>query len=312
MAYFSKFPRVRYTFDNGKTNKVAIDIMKRVGFKDLTKENADFFIKYNVVDGDTPEMVAYKLYGSTDLHWVILLFNDIINPYYDWPMSTRKLENFIKKKYPGKAFFITDEAGGTGTFADVHFERNWTVVGVDGNTYNNLQGLTYDSTNAALVRKWDKSLSKLEVTDVSGDFAVGDFIVAMGTSADGATYNVGGYLARLVDLNYASVHHFENTIDKTILNPLGAPPSGGTGQQAVVGHTSGHTLDNGTYSQFTTATTYEDTLLQNYVADLSSTYVKTNFDYETEENENKRAIKLVKPEYVLKVVREFERIMKDR
>ena len=310
MSYFNKFPQVNYSFDNGKTNKVAIDILKRVGFRKFTKDNLDFFVEYNVMDGDTPEMVADKIYGDTGLHWVVLLFNDIINPYYDWPLSNRKLESYIKKKYPGKAFFITDESGGTTVFANVHFEKNWTVLGVDGNTYDDLQNITYGQTNAALVYKWDKDLSKIEVTDVSGDFATGDYLVAIGTSADGATYNVGGYLARLVDLNYAAVHHFENSIDKTILNPLGAPPSGGTGEQAVVGHTSA--TEGYTYGSSGSNVTYDDTILQNYVADQSSTYVKTNFEYETERNEERRTIRLIRPEYIQRITSEFENLMQGK
>jgi len=309
MAYFNKFPRVNYTFDNGKTNKMAIDILKRVGFKSTTKDNSRLFAEHNVMDGDTPEMLAHKAYGSSELHWVILLFNDIINPDYDWPMSGRKLESFIKKKYPGKAFFVTDESGGTGTFADVHFERNWTVLGINGNTYSNLQNTSYGSTNAALVHRWDKSLSKLEVTGVSGTFSTGDYIVAIGTSADGSTYNVGAYLARAVDQNHASVHHFENSIDKTILNPLGAPPYGGTGEQAIAGHTSSAPLH---LSLQDSIATFDDTVLQNYIVDLTDTYTKTNFEYETEENEKKRTIKLIRPDYMATVIREFEELMRNR
>jgi|TARA_R110002074_G_scaffold384901_2_gene565820 hypothetical protein len=309
MAYFSKFPRINYSFDNGKTNKVAVNILKRVGFTESTKENSKLFVEHNVVDGDTPEMLAHKVYGDSTLHWVVLMFNDIINPHYDWPMSTRKLESHIKKKYPGSAFFITDESGGTGAFANVHFERNWTVLGVDGNTYSNLQDVSYGSTNAALVHKWDKSLSKIEVTGVSGSFSVGDYVVSIGTSADGSTYNVGAYLARVVSENRSAVNHFVNSIDDTILNPYGAPPSGGTGAQAVVGHTAGHTLDNGTYSQFTSATTYDDTLIQNYIVESSDTYSKTNFEYETEENEKKRKINLIRPDLINVVIREYDGLM---
>ena len=324
MSYFNKFPQVNYSFDNGKTNKLAINILKRVGFKDFTKDNASYFVKYNVMDGDTPEMVASKIYGKSDLHWVVLLFNDIINPYYDWPLSTRKLESYIKKKYPGQAFFLTDESGGTATFADTHFERNWTVLGVDGNTYDDLQNITYGQTNAALVDSWDKTFSKLVVTNVSGDFSTGDFIVAIGTSADGSTYNVGGYLNRLVDSNHYSIHHFENSIDNTILNPLGAPPFGITGEQAVVGHTidvdcdypwvailgcEGYTW-GGDSGGITVA--FEDTLLQNYIDDASPTFVVTNFEYETERNEEKRTIRLVKPEYIQRITSEFEQLMQGR
>jgi len=307
MSYFSKFPQINYSFDNGKINKTAINILKRVGFKDFTKNNSRFFIEYNVMDGDTPEMVAHKIYGDSNLHWVILLFNDIINPYYDWPLSTRKLESYIKSKYPGKAFFLTDESGGTGTFPDVHFERNWTVLGVHGNTYDTLSSATHGFTNAALVHNWDKSLSKLEVTGVSGTFATGDFVVAIGTSADGSTYNVGGYIARLVDLNYEALYRFENPIDNTILNPFGTPPTGGTGEQNLISGSTGN-FDGGA----TVGISYENCILQNYIVDSTDTYTKTNFQYETERNEKKRTIKLIRPEMVQKVLVEFEDLMQGK
>ena len=310
MFYFNYFPKILYDPDGSGNVRIVTNIMKRIRVRANMKKEFTFLDPYDVQDGETPEMVADKIYGDTGLHWVVLLFNDIINPYYDWPLSNRKLESYIKKKYPGKAFFITDESGGIGTFANVHFEKNWTVLGVDGNTYDDLQNITYGQTNAALVYKWDRDLSKIEVTDVSGDFATGDYLVAIGTSADGATYNVGGYLARLVDLNYAAIHHFENSIDKTMLNPLGAPPFGGTGEQAVVGHTSA--TEGYTYGSSGSNVTYDDTILQNYVADQSSTYVKTNFEYETERNEERRTIRLIRPEYIQRITSEFENLMQGK
>ena len=320
MSYFRRFPKIRYSFDSGKTNKIAVDILSRVGFRDSSVEDTRVFTEYFVQDNDTPEIVADKLYGDPEFHWVVLLFNNIINPYHDWPLSTRKLESFIKNKYPGQAFFLVDgaeelpdnptlnqaalDAHDGSQLPDVNFNRNETILGVDGNTYTNLSNVPYGSTNAALVHKWDKSLSKLEVTGVSGTYSTGDFIVVIGTSADGTTFNKTAKINRIVELNYESVHHFENPIDNTILNAFAAPPTGGTGEQNLVGNTGNY--DGGS----TVGVSWGDTVLNNYVVDADSTYVKTNKDFENEENEKKRKIKLIRPEYLQRVVEEFDRLIR--
>ena len=44
-------------------------------------------------------MIAHKYYGDVNMHWTILVANDIIDYYEDWPMSTQKFEEFVKNKY---------------------------------------------------------------------------------------------------------------------------------------------------------------------------------------------------------------------
>lgn len=44
-------------------------------------------------------MIANKYYGSSEKHWIVLLFNDIIDPQYDWPLDERTLIRYINDKY---------------------------------------------------------------------------------------------------------------------------------------------------------------------------------------------------------------------
>ena len=55
--------------------------------------------KYSVKDGETPEGLAYKVYGNSNYHWIILLLNDIQNIYYDWPLSSVAFNEFVNDKY---------------------------------------------------------------------------------------------------------------------------------------------------------------------------------------------------------------------
>jgi hypothetical protein len=44
-------------------------------------------------------MIAHKLYGDTEYHWIVLMMNDIIDRYHQWPMSTRQFLAHINDKY---------------------------------------------------------------------------------------------------------------------------------------------------------------------------------------------------------------------
>ena len=53
---------------------------KKVSVRAKVKTNSLLFDTYKVREGETPEMIADKLYDDPELHWVILLINDISLP----------------------------------------------------------------------------------------------------------------------------------------------------------------------------------------------------------------------------------------
>ena len=95
--YFSKFPKLVYTKDGVST--LVTDIITRIATVKGTINNTSLYYEYSIQDGDTPEMIASKYYGDAELHWVVLLFNNIIDPFYDWPMSYSQFIYFISNKY---------------------------------------------------------------------------------------------------------------------------------------------------------------------------------------------------------------------
>lgn len=101
MSYFSKFPQIYYSFSTGLTISafVMTDILRRVKADDYKIANSLSYDQYDILDGDTPEIVADKVYGRSDLHWTILIANEIIDPRYDWPLSTTALRNYVIDKY---------------------------------------------------------------------------------------------------------------------------------------------------------------------------------------------------------------------
>lgn len=98
--YFNYFPTTYYTnSDDSTALDTVTNIIARFAFEDTLKENTSIFYPYEVQDGDTPEMIANKFYGSPEKHWIVLLFNNIIDPQYDWPLDQRTLIKHINDKY---------------------------------------------------------------------------------------------------------------------------------------------------------------------------------------------------------------------
>ena len=108
---FENFPRISYTLDDGNTEQVVVDIFKRVILSKEFQENISFFELYDVQHGETPEEVAFKFYGSENLHWLILMTNNVIDPRFEWPISEENLLKIVSSKYGGNNNVFTKNRG---------------------------------------------------------------------------------------------------------------------------------------------------------------------------------------------------------
>lgn len=100
MKYFENFPKTLYTFDKNSINPQAVtNIFARSTFLREIRDNVNLSYEYQIRDEDTPDIIAHKAYGDPYRSWIVLLFNNILNPNYDWPMNMQVLESFIQNKY---------------------------------------------------------------------------------------------------------------------------------------------------------------------------------------------------------------------
>jgi hypothetical protein len=100
MKYFESFPKLIYTFGQDNFNQQLVtNIFARSSFLREVANNVDIAYEYQVQDSDTPEIIAHKVYGDPYRSWIVLLYNKIINPYYDWPMKNDVLETYVANKY---------------------------------------------------------------------------------------------------------------------------------------------------------------------------------------------------------------------
>ena len=99
MSYFSRFPLMVYDVKGNEDYKLLPDILRRVKIRSGLRAGSFLFDKYDVSDGERPEDVAFKIYGDAELHWVILMTNNVTDRYYQWPLSQPQFQEHITDKY---------------------------------------------------------------------------------------------------------------------------------------------------------------------------------------------------------------------
>ena len=171
--YFNYFPKTFYTSSNLNSISgldIVTNITSRFSFAKSFKENSVVYYKYDILDSDTPEIIASKFYGSSEKHWVVLLLNDIIDPQYDWPLQSDTLIDYINTKYSTVEYANTANTLVTGlSWAQniSHVQSYYKIITrasadgtdivekitVDANTYANIAAtsISYTLNNASSI-----------------------------------------------------------------------------------------------------------------------------------------------------------------
>lgn len=99
--YFDKFPLIYYVFDQNNTEvtKIVRDITLNVRLRKQLLSNITLYDYYDIQEGETPEIIASKIYGSPEYHWIIMLVNERFDYKSDFPMDQHTLNNYIIDKY---------------------------------------------------------------------------------------------------------------------------------------------------------------------------------------------------------------------
>ena len=91
--YFKKYPKLLY---NGR---IVTDLLARINIRQKYTEKLSLYYPYEMQDGDTPDIIAYKYYGDAEKHWLVLLANQTMDAFFDFPLGYQEFINFINKKY---------------------------------------------------------------------------------------------------------------------------------------------------------------------------------------------------------------------
>lgn len=193
MSYFRNFPVAIYRFGNEASLNKAVDLSAYVDVLDQVKNEASFYQNYYINEGDRPDVVSYKLYGTTKYYWTFYALNDNIR-LQGWPITAQQVLEKAQAEYPHTVLTTRNDL--TGKFK----------VGSE------ITGLTSGAMGTVIKRNLD--LGQL-VVSTSDTFSSSEVI----TEGDNSVTTVGAVV------EYNAVHHYENSDgDYVDVNPYAAPP----------------------------------------------------------------------------------------
>ena len=153
--YFKDFPSFLYDFNYGNDNirtTVVKDVTRNIRFKKELLANISVFDEYDIIDGETPEIISEKFYGTPEYHWVVMLANE----KYDWTTDFPLRENILQKH-------IAD------TYNPTLYSTDWKWVTGDDNITNIYIRITKGSTVPFEVA-YLTAPTKITLTDPTGNF----------------------------------------------------------------------------------------------------------------------------------------------
>ncbi len=174
--YFQKFPKTFYSLDDIATVQVVTNILQRVVLTQELQNNFSVYDEYDVRDTDTPENLAFQLYGDSELHWVILHYNNVLDPRFEWPLSVSNLVKVVEGKYAEKnGIHHYEDSNGNEVNGNVIINAT-SFSGID--VAAPIVNLTQDGIGFITSKP---SSTSIIVTTTKGGFQTGDQI-ALGTN----------------------------------------------------------------------------------------------------------------------------------
>lgn len=91
---------VLYNFGVNQDNTIQIkNFLHRFTFLEDVKSDLSAWAYWTIRDNETPEIISYKLYGTSHLYWMICVFNNIMCIERDWPKVDKLVYDYAVEKY---------------------------------------------------------------------------------------------------------------------------------------------------------------------------------------------------------------------
>ena len=129
-------------------NKTIVDITKGIRVSDIVGNQVYSFQNYVINGDERPEHVAFNYYSDSSLSWLIMLPNVKLDPYYEWPLSQRDFEGWLKKKYGSleiaqSTILFYEHSSKNITISVDTYNHNATLTYITGGDYSQVDAYTY-------------------------------------------------------------------------------------------------------------------------------------------------------------------------
>lgn len=122
MSYFNNVRFVDYKFGNSDISTLHQDLGAYVDLIDQVRDNSSFYKKYTIIDGDRPDTLSYKLYGSSKYYWTFFLMNEKLRER-GWPLTNQELLALVQNERRNTVLTTNDDLTG-------RFNIGSTITGV--------------------------------------------------------------------------------------------------------------------------------------------------------------------------------------
>ena len=173
MSFFKQFPNT--TLQIGNQRKRVVDLFRHVDVNDILSSDISNYLKVRIHDGERPDNLSQRLYGTTDYYWTFFILNGSLTNLSDWPKASVTIEKEFTNEFDNIATLTFNpsisnqivKTDGTrsedGTFSRMDFNhlRN-TFAGLDL-SYPGLK--VYRNFETADIVKWDNKTNQLLLTN---------------------------------------------------------------------------------------------------------------------------------------------------
>jgi len=320
-SYFRKVPNFDYISRNPGETYISEyipvkNLFKRGKLREDIFENLAFFEKYSIIGDERPDNVANKFYGDSTLDWVVLLSNNILNIQSEWPIEQNAFDKFLLEKYGSydnlynvrhyetteikNSLGITVLEGGiqvsptwksNGNF--VEFINSQIAAISSGDSVNSSTTVTVYMLNGIPNLQVG---NQVVIADVVENEYNGAQIVTEILSSD-ALASGGG------DIDSVTAFRYELPTAPIIASPTLSSQK----KESVLFYVS----ENSTFAGNSYYYEYWDPGLgySNLVPSINFVREVTNYEYETNLNESKRNIFILKPRYLNVIFNDLDDIM---
>tara|TARA_R110000868_G_scaffold317061_1_gene577902 strand:- start:49 stop:777 length:729 start_codon:yes stop_codon:yes gene_type:complete len=196
--FFKNYPQTLYKFGTETSLTAIQDLSAYVDLIDQVKDNINFYQEYTILDGDRPDTLSSKLYGSIAYYWTFFLLNDSIRQQ-GWPLTAQEIRAKAAVDYPNT----------TVTTRDIDTILNHFQVG------DTVSGQT--SAASGTVLKRDIDLGQLVVSGTNG--FTNDEILRDNSDPE---FPQTIQLVSAAD-EHNSIHHYEDADGYADVDPRSAP-----------------------------------------------------------------------------------------
>lgn len=208
--YFENFSITKYSFGDNEEKVYFEKLTTYIDLFESIKEILAFYTTVEVIDGERPDTLSYRLYGTTDYHWTFYFMNEKLRES-GWPVTLEREYELIREYYPYWA--ITTESPIAQFFPEGQvITHNSGITSTVIKKYPDLGQIVVEPAN--VTNQANLMLATTQVTYLEG--------------------GVGGILREAenivsVEREYESAHHYENSSGEYIdIDPFSQGFSGGT------------------------------------------------------------------------------------